>query len=110
MKLILILLILWMISGLVALVMGVKALHKPENRETLQEQLDELSAEFNLKEDTCLCILYVAFVVFGFAGIVPVVTPVTCPAASTVIPVTAAPLHPIAEPAVVVLALPPDGV
>lgn len=69
MKLILILLILWMISGLAALIMGVKVMHKPENKETLQEQLDELSAEFKLQEDTCLCILYVAFVVFGFAGI-----------------------------------------
>ena len=69
MKLLLVFLIVWVLSGLIALGMGVKAMHKPENKETLQEQLDELSAEFNLKEDTCLCILYIAFVIFGFVGI-----------------------------------------
>lgn len=69
MKLILILLILWIISGLSALVMGVITISKPENKGLLDKQIKELSEESELREEVCFCILYVAFVVFGFAGI-----------------------------------------
>ena len=69
MKLILILLILWMISGLVALAIGVITANKPENKGLLEKQIKELSEESGLQEETCLCILYVGFVILGFVGL-----------------------------------------
>ena len=69
MKLILILLILWIISGLAALVIGVMTANKPENKGFLEKQIKELSDESGIQEETCLSILYVGFVILGFVGL-----------------------------------------
>jgi nitrate/nitrite transporter NarK len=60
--------LIWILTGLLALVIGVKYMNKPENRKAIQEQLKEMAEELKIKEEDCLCIMYVGFVVFGFVG------------------------------------------
>ena len=60
---------LWILTGLLALIVGVKTLHTPEYRDKIVEQLKEISEELKIKEEDCMCILYVSFVVFGFVGV-----------------------------------------
>lgn len=62
--------LLWVLAGLGALYIGVKYINKPQNKQSIQHHVKELSEEIKIKEEDCLCILYVGFVVVGFAGVV----------------------------------------
>jgi hypothetical protein len=59
----------WILAGLLALVAGVKILHVPESRERILEQIREIAEELKIKEEDCMCILYVSFVALGFVGV-----------------------------------------
>jgi hypothetical protein len=59
----------WITTGLVALVWGTRALHNPQSRQKVKEQIKELAEELKITEEDCLCVLYVSFFVAGFAGI-----------------------------------------
>ena len=63
-----ILTLLWILLGLLALAMGTKYMHNPENRRVFREQLKEIAEELKIKEEDCICIVYVGFVVLGFVG------------------------------------------
>lgn len=58
----------WISTGLLALVMGVKVLHNPESSQIIKEQIKEIAEELKIKEEDCICILYVSFVALGFVG------------------------------------------
>ena len=60
--------LIWILTGLVALAIGTKYMNKPENRKELHEQLKEIAEEMKIKEEDCICIMYVGFVVLGFVG------------------------------------------
>ena len=59
----------WTITGLMALVMGTRVLLKDENMNAIKEQLKEIGEELKIKEEDCMCILYVSFMVFGLVGV-----------------------------------------
>lgn len=59
----------WILTGLLALVVGAKTLQNPDNLQKIKEQLKEIAEELKIKEEDCMCILYVSFVVFGFVGV-----------------------------------------
>ena len=60
--------LIWVLTGLVALAIGTKYMNKPENRKELHEQFKEIAEEMKIKEEDCICIMYVGFVVLGFVG------------------------------------------
>lgn len=60
--------LLWILLGLLALIIGTKYMHNPENRRIFREQLKEIAEELKIKEEDCICIVYVGFVVLGFVG------------------------------------------
>ena len=60
--------LIWILTGLIALAIGTKYMNKPENRKVLHEQLKEIAEEMKIKEEDCICIMYVGFVVLGFVG------------------------------------------
>lgn len=60
--------LLWILLGLLALIIGTKYMHNPENRRVFREQLKEIAEELKIKEEDCICIVYVGFVVLGFVG------------------------------------------
>lgn len=62
--------LLWVLAGLGALYIGVKYINEPQNKQSIQHHIKELSEEIKIKEEDCLCILYVGFVVVGFVGVV----------------------------------------
>lgn len=59
----------WILTGLTALVAGAKTLQNPDSLKKIKEQLKEIAEELKIKEEDCMCILYVSFVVFGFVGV-----------------------------------------
>lgn len=60
--------LIWILTGLVVLIIGTRYMNKPENRKVLHEQLKEVAEEMKIKEEDCICIMYVGFVVLGFVG------------------------------------------
>ena len=63
-----ILFLIWIIAGLVALVIGTKYMHNSTNRKALHDHIKEIAEELKLKEEDCISIMYVGFVVLGFVG------------------------------------------
>ena len=58
----------WILTGLIALAIGTKYMNKPENRKILHEQLKDIAEELKLKEEDCICIMYVGFATLGIVG------------------------------------------
>ena len=58
----------WIVTGIGALVIGTKYIHNPATRQALHEQLKEIAEELKLKEEDCICIMYVGFIFLGFMG------------------------------------------
>lgn len=65
--------IIWIIAGLVALFIGVKAMHDEELKGLVKDHLEVMRDEFRIKREDCVCLLYVSFVLFGFVGVTLVV-------------------------------------
>ena len=65
-----IIMLFWILIGLLALIMGTKYMHNPANKQAFHEQLKEISEEMKIKEEDCICIIYVGFVILGFVGVI----------------------------------------
>ena len=59
----------WIALGLVALAIGTKYMNRPENRKILHDQLKEIAEELRIKEEDCISVMYVGFVILGFMGV-----------------------------------------
>lgn len=60
--------VIWILTGLLALAIGTKYMNKPENRELILKQVKEIAEEIKIKDEDCICIMYVGFVLLGFVG------------------------------------------
>ena len=60
--------LIWIITGLIALAIGTRYMNKPENRKALYDQIKEVAQDLKLKDEDCICIMYVGFVLLGFVG------------------------------------------
>lgn len=61
--------LIWILTGLLALAIGTKYMNKPENRELILKQVKEIAEEIKVKDEDCICIMYVGFVLLGFVGV-----------------------------------------
>ena len=61
--------IFWIVTGFIALVLGVKAMNDSEIQDSIREHLEVIHEEFHIKREDCICVLYVSFVLCGFIGV-----------------------------------------
>ena len=59
----------WLITGIIGLVWGTKALYRLSERHELKKYLKGLADEVQITEEDFFCVLHVAFFIAGIAGV-----------------------------------------
>jgi hypothetical protein len=59
----------WVITGLIAIVWGTKAIYSSPNSDKVKSHFKEMLEELKITEEDYMCVLYVSFFVAGFLSL-----------------------------------------